>query len=468
MAPRDMDTNLHKLYPWFTALGLLVGGLVIAAYYKDQFREWKDWQHKYLQDELARAATPEQRADAARTRIEVRQIILPELDRVDRCTTCHLTVEDASYAGLSQPLAYHPNHDRHPFDRFGCTICHQGQGAATTREAAHGQVEHWNHPMLEMKYIESACGKCHLPTDMSDAPRLARGHAVFEEAGCIGCHKLNGAGGVIGPELDKVGASRSPEWLLKHFKNPAAVTPGSAMPPIKASDADLDALTLYVLSFTDEPLSAYYVSMKTIPGPAAGRRLFEEKGCLGCHSIGGKGGNIGPALDEVSKRRDPKWILDHFKNPQAVTPGSVMPQFNFTEQEMRALTEFLVSLADTNVIGFLKIPGAVGPVERGKAVFKKFGCVGCHGPDGQGGVPNPNAKTAQQVPGLKFVSEGYTKDELKKRILDGQREIPAMDPNKPAPPLYMPPWRAKITQGELNDLVEYLMSLAPKGEKLDF
>jgi mono/diheme cytochrome c family protein len=463
-----MDTSLRKFYPWFTALGLLVGGLVIAAYYKDQFREWKAWQREYAKAELARATTPRQRADAARIPIEIRQFVLPELDRVDRCTSCHVAVEDASYAGLRLPLAYHPNHDRHPFDKFGCTICHQGQGRATTREAAHGHVEHWDRPMLEMKYIQSACGKCHLPTDVPDAPKLAQGHDVFEKAGCIGCHKLHGTGGVIGPELDKVGANRSPEWLLTHFKNPAAVTPGSAMPPIKASEADLDALTLYVLSFTGEPLSAYYVSMKTIPGAAAGRRLFEEKGCLGCHSVGGKGGNIGPALDQVAKRHDPQWIVAHFQNPQAVSPGTVMPQFSFTEQETRALTEFLLSLTDTNVVGFLKVPSAISPIERGKAVYRKYGCAGCHGPDAKGGVPNPNAKTAQQVPGLEYVAEGYTKDELKKRVLDGQREITPMDPKKPYPPLYMPPWRGKIAEGELNDLVEYLISLKPRGEKLDF
>jgi hypothetical protein len=83
-------------------------------------------------------------------------------------------------------------------------------------------------------------------------------------------------------------------------------------------------------------------------------------------------------------------------------------------------------------------------------------------------VPNPNAKTAQQVPGLQFVSQGYTKDEMKKRILDGQREIPAMDAKKPPAPLYMPAWRGKLAQGELEDLIEYLTSLMPKGEKVDF
>jgi cytochrome c551/c552 len=463
-----MDTSLRKLYPWFMALSLLVGGLVIAAYYKDQFREWKTWQRAYIKQELARAATPEQRADAARLEVEIRQFVLTDPERVDRCTSCHVPVEDPSYAGLPLPLAYHPNHDRHPFDRFGCTICHQGQGRATTREAAHGHVEHWDRPMLEMKYIQSACAKCHLPADIPNTPQLARGQAVFDESGCIGCHKLHGRGGIIGPELDRVGASRGAEWLLKHFKNPASVSPGSAMPPIKASEADLEALTLYVLSFTGEPLSAYYVSMKTIPGPSAGRRLYQEKSCGECHALGGKGGTLGPAIDDVTKRHDAQWIIAHFTNPQAVSPGTLMPQYNLTEQETRALTEFMLSASDTNVIGFLRTPALMTPAERGKLVYKAYGCAGCHGPDGQGGVINPNAKTAQQVPGLKFVGEGYTKDELRKRILDGQREIPLLDPKKPAPPLYMPPWRGKIAQGELNDLTEYLFSLLPKGEKLDF
>ena len=460
--------STQKLFPAFFALSLLVGGLVVIAFYKDQAREWRVWQQKYINQEKARAVTPEQRADANRLTPEVRQVVLSDPERVDRCTSCHVTVEDASYAGFPLPLAYHPNHDRHSFEKFGCTICHQGQGRATTREAAHGHVEHWDRPMLELKYIQSSCAKCHLPSDIPEATQLLKGQTVFEESGCIGCHKLHGNGGIIGPELERVGATRSPEWLLKHFKNPAAVTPGSAMPPVKASETDLEALTLYVMSFTGEPLSAYYVSMKTIPGPLAGQRLFIDKGCQGCHSVGGKGGTVGPALDQVAKRHDSQWIIAHFKNPSAVSPGSIMPQFNFTEQESRALTAFLLSLADTNVVGFLKPPALMTSVERGQAVYRKYGCAGCHGPAGSGGVTNPNAKTAQQVPGLKFVSEGYTKDELKKRILDGQREIVALDPKKPAPPLYMPPWRGKLAEGELADLMEYIFSLTPKGEKADF
>ncbi len=460
------DGSLRKFYGWFTFLGLLVGVLVVVGYYRDEHRPWKDYQRKFIQEEIRRASTPEQKMLAQRTPVEIRQVLLPELNRVDRCTTCHLAVEDPSYGGFAQPLAYHPLHDRHPFDKFGCTICHRGQGRATTTEDAHGHVAHWDEPMLPQKYIQAACGQCHEASDNPAAPELARGNQLFETVGCRGCHKLGGVGGNLGPELDKVGARRSPDWLKQHFVEPSAVTPNSGMPPQKFAEPDLDAIVLFMLSQTGTNLPGFYASMKVIPSASEGRRLFQLKGCIGCHTVAGQGGKIGPVLDDVGLRRKPEWMMAHFRDPQSVTPGSVMPRFGFTEAESRALTEFLVHLRDQQVA--LNIPALMAPADRGREIFRKYGCAGCHGPEGKGGIPNPNAKTAQQVPGLSFVADSYTKPELKKMISNGRREIDALDPKRPAPPLYMPAWGSTIKDAELDDLVAYLFSLKPKGEELGF
>ena len=69
--------SLRKFYGWFTVLGLLVGGLVVLGYYRDEYREWKDYQRKYIQEEIRRAATPQQRALAESMPVEIRQILLP-------------------------------------------------------------------------------------------------------------------------------------------------------------------------------------------------------------------------------------------------------------------------------------------------------------------------------------------------------------------------------------------------------
>jgi mono/diheme cytochrome c family protein len=108
------------------------------------------------------------------------------------------------------------------------------------------------------------------------------------------------------------------------------------------------------------------------------------------------------------------------------------------------------------------------PTERGHEVFKKYGCFQCHGPDGKGGVSNTNAKTAEQVPSLIYVADGYNKAELLAFISRGERVIPRKNPNGPEPPHFMPKWGGIVTTNELSDLSDYLFSLKPKGEKLDF
>jgi mono/diheme cytochrome c family protein len=108
------------------------------------------------------------------------------------------------------------------------------------------------------------------------------------------------------------------------------------------------------------------------------------------------------------------------------------------------------------------------PVERGHTVYQKYGCFQCHGPDAKGGVPNPNAKTAEQIPSLIYVADGYTKDELESFIMRGERTIPVLHPDQPPPPHFMPSWGNVISTNELGDLADYLFSLKPKGDNLGF
>jgi ubiquinol-cytochrome c reductase cytochrome b subunit len=83
-----------------------------------------------------------------------------------------------------------------------------------------------------------------------DPALVAKGKSLVQQNGCLGCHKIAGQGGAVGPSLDGVGA-RHPDldWQIRHLKDPIAVVPGSTMPPYKQlSDADLKALATYLLS----------------------------------------------------------------------------------------------------------------------------------------------------------------------------------------------------------------------------
>jgi ubiquinol-cytochrome c reductase cytochrome b subunit len=83
-----------------------------------------------------------------------------------------------------------------------------------------------------------------------DPALVSQGKALVQKNGCLGCHKIAGQGGAVGPSLDGAG-TRHPDldWQIRHLKEPIAVVPGSTMPPYKQlSDADLKALATYLLS----------------------------------------------------------------------------------------------------------------------------------------------------------------------------------------------------------------------------
>ena len=83
----------------------------------------------------------------------------------------------------------------------------------------------------------------------------------------------------------------------------------------------------------------------TSPSVLAGRELFARNGCGACHSINGKGGKIGPDLTHVGSRRpDAEWHVRHFKDPQSVSPGSLMPKVELSEKELRELADYMLSL----------------------------------------------------------------------------------------------------------------------------
>ncbi|MBI2844176.1 MAG: c-type cytochrome [Armatimonadetes bacterium] len=90
---------------------------------------------------------------------------------------------------------------------------------------------------------------------------------------------------------------------------------------------------------------------------AKGAALFEEHGCRSCHKLGGLGGTLGPALDNVGLKIPTEfsfthvtgehtawnWLAEHFKDPQGVSPSSDMPPQDFTDEEMDAMLVFLLS-----------------------------------------------------------------------------------------------------------------------------
>ncbi len=74
------------------------------------------------------------------------------------------------------------------------------------------------------------------------------GKDVFTAQKCVLCHKIDGSGGVLGPDLTAVGTRRNAAWLYQYLPKPQATKPENKMPPVAVKGQDLDDLVAYLLS----------------------------------------------------------------------------------------------------------------------------------------------------------------------------------------------------------------------------
>src|SRR5208282_1120579 len=189
---------------------------------------------------------------------------------------------------------------------------------------------------------------------------LPAGHAQFRPAGAFGqlyerykcyvCHRFDGYGGTLAPDLTNEGSRAQKKWIAEFLKNPQTLRPTLTfrMPQFNMTDDEVTILADYLSMVMQTPTvnqagadSKHYTpEMATL-----GKQLYEVKyQCQSCHTIGSAGGYVGPNLNNAGNWLTPAWTEAWLRNPQALQPDTIEPRRNFTEDEIRALTAYLMTL----------------------------------------------------------------------------------------------------------------------------
>src|SRR5664280_3612135 len=107
---------------------------------------------------------------------------------------------------------------------------------------------------------------------------------IRDRENCVSCHAIGDQGKAVGPDLTKASIHKGAAWMIQHFKRPSAMRPGSSMPPIQLSDAQLNSLAAFLLKLNVNNASA----LGNAPDFAtAGALVYQANHCSSCHMVNG-------------------------------------------------------------------------------------------------------------------------------------------------------------------------------------
>jgi mono/diheme cytochrome c family protein len=350
--------------------------------------------------------------------------------KMDRCQTCHLAIDKKGYEKYPQPFTTHPNlstylggDSKHPIDKIGCTVCHEGMGQSVSfQDAAHTptgakQQEEWekkyhwerphlwDYPMLPIKMTEASCAKCHKEqVYLPNAENLDVAYATYERAGCYACHKTRGFEDERkpGPILTKIDSKLTPDWVKTWVRNPRAVKPATWMPrfwynsnsssPQDAvrNEVEINAVVAYL--FANAEKHEFAVKNPSGGDAKSGEQIVKSIGCQGCHVVGegtreaaGPRRTFGQPLENIGNKTTYEWVFNWVRDPKHFNPNTFMPNLRLTDAQAADVATYLMTLKQTGgdapkatvtdsdvnnvLLDYLK---AVLPLEDAKAELAKL------------------------------------------------------------------------------------------------
>ncbi len=358
---------------------------------KNHFSEWRHYQKGYLK--LVRT-----RSDAVTLQRHftggVQQIWIPELGVVDRCTSCHSGLKEASLSDVAaQPYAKHPAIP-HGMEQYGCVVCHRGQGAATTVSEAHRSTLAWEQPILPTRYVQSSCGECHRDR-MMGTPKLNEGRRLLAGYGCVHCHTVKQPDGSTltasddPPSLTRIGSKTTREWIYAWLKDPQAYSSTATMPNFKLSDNDLRDISAFLMAQSSLPGTTNApqitpASMTDATTQQAAASLYGQSFCASCHAVQNAAGNLvggdmGPELTKVGSKVKTDWLARWLRDPLEYDPDTRMPHYRFNDKEIALLAGFLGAKTDSDLLANVHLESATQEqIAHGKDLVTEYGCASCH------------------------------------------------------------------------------------------
>ncbi|HYC77639.1 MAG TPA: c-type cytochrome [Planctomycetota bacterium] len=338
---------------------------------------------------------------------KIYQIHVGSIDLVDRCESCHLGARQpmdiaASDMGGERAFVSHPNKDLlaiHDPEKFGCSLCHGGNGVAVTSvDKAHGNYKHWLWPLHDKENVEAGCVDCHRQDiTLAHGGRFNHGKEVFRDRGCWGCHRYEGfdrEGDLlteVNKELQDL-ATRREAVLRRKTDLPAQLAAarkeleasyerrfGEELDEATSERLDEERRALIRANMTEDRAADQELTrLRTRQDVAAARRGEVYKEIK----------KVGPNLKEAKAKLKPAWIPEWIPAPEKFRPDTKMPSYGHLSDEVRdpaskkasdyGQVQLISAFVWNRALPVTAPKAQPGDAALGKTLFLSRGCTACH------------------------------------------------------------------------------------------
>ena len=291
----------------------------------------------------------------------------------EKCLDCH-------FNGQSSTGAHSGNHlNNHPPQIFGCTLCHGGDAGTSEMGQAHTSTREF--PFFKGRRVEAACGKCHTAPAVPGALSLSGGRFLLNKYGCVTCHDLpiEIPAARYAPRLDTIGNKVTKSWLRQWLADPTIYLKETKMPKIEMSEPERETIVEFLLTLRNDAL---FQAIAGTGDAVNGRKIFVANECQACHESNGVNDNPGPNLERVGTKINRLWLTTYLRNPAALHPQTKMPDYEFSDQEILDVSEYLLSHFSDGKTPLETFPDNASNPSKASEGFKHYiskGCAQCHG-----------------------------------------------------------------------------------------
>jgi mono/diheme cytochrome c family protein len=200
----------------------------------------------------------------------------------------------------------------------------------------------------------------------------------------------------------------------------------------------------------------------TDPQVAMGAHLFVQFACSQCHGAQGVGGvsKFVPALKPIGKKLTVKSLTAIITNGLGESENPTKPYMPvwgpvISKSQVAALAAYIrAGLPKVKFSAPVPVPRDQGDAVAGLALYVRYGCINCHGPNGLGGVPNPQSED-KSIPPLsgqdfrqEFNTDAKIADVIRSGSVIGKEPIASM-----------PHWGGILSARDVKALIAYLKTL---------